>query len=77
MNTPAVDVSAVRRYLRRRARRAGQAQLARELRVSPQYLSDILAKRRAPGPKILRPRGLRALEVYAGPGAETIIGGAP
>ena len=72
-----VDARAIRRYLRRRARRAGQAQLARDLRVSPQYLSDILAKRRMPGPKILRALDLRALAVYAGPGAEAIAGGAP
>lgn len=36
-----------------------QKALAREWRISPQYLSDVLLGRRKPGPKILKRLGLK------------------
>jgi hypothetical protein len=39
--------------------------LAREWGISPAYVSDLLQGRRAPGPKILGPLGLRAVRTLA------------
>lgn len=51
--------------LRRRAKRAGSQQaLAEMLGVTPAYLSDVLAGRRAPGPKLLQALGLRRQVAY-------------
>jgi len=36
-----------------------QKQMARDWRISPQYLSDLLKGRRKPGPKILKRLGLK------------------
>lgn len=38
--------------------------VAQELGVSPQYLGDVMYRRRAPGDKILRGLGLKAVTVY-------------
>lgn len=40
------------------------AALALKIGITPQYLADILQKRRAPGPKVLRFLKLRAMRVY-------------
>lgn len=37
---------------------------AKRLGVSPQYLSDIIAKRREPGPKILKALGYTKVVAY-------------
>ncbi|HEV2054676.1 MAG TPA: helix-turn-helix transcriptional regulator [Methylomirabilota bacterium] len=51
--------------LRQRAKRAGSQQaLAETLGVTPAYLSDVLAGRREPGPKILEALRLRRQVVY-------------
>lgn len=39
-------------------------ELARRIGVSPQYLSDIIAKRREPGPKILKALGYTKVVAY-------------
>ena len=48
-----------------------QKDLADSLRVSPQYLHDVLQGRRLPGKKILGPMGLEAVTYYR------IVTGAP
>ena len=46
--------------VRREVERAGSMRaLAREWGVSPPYLSDVLNRRRTPGPSVLVPLGLR------------------
>lgn len=47
-------------------RRAGRtlAELARELEVSPAYLSDVLNGNREPGPKILDALGIERVVSY-------------
>jgi transcriptional regulator with XRE-family HTH domain len=51
--------------LRQRAKRAGSQQaLAETLGVTPAYLSDVLAGRREPGPKILEALRLRRQVAY-------------
>lgn len=45
--------------LREKLAKCSQAQLARDLGVSPAYLSDVLNRRREPGDGILKPLGLR------------------
>lgn len=47
------------RELKRRQGEKTLRQFARELGVAPSYLSDIYRGRREPGPKILRPLGVR------------------
>ena len=55
-----MDTHQIRHEIERAAVMAGtQKELARKWRISPQYLSDVLAGRRKPGPKILRRLGLR------------------
>jgi len=44
--------------LRERCAKASQVAVARELGVSPAYISDILQLRREPGPKVLDALGL-------------------
>jgi hypothetical protein len=54
-----MTLDSVIKLLRRRCTDAGsQLAAARELEVSPAYLCDVLARRREPGEKILRPLGL-------------------
>lgn len=40
------------------------AQFAKEIGISPQYLSDVFTRRRSPGPAILEYLGLRRNESY-------------
>ena len=42
----------------------GAKQAATNLGISPQYLSDVIAGRRAPGAKILTALGLRRVVTY-------------
>jgi helix-turn-helix protein len=56
------------KLLRRKADEAGEQQiLAKELGVSPQYLSDVLNEKREPGDSILIPLGLHRVVVYEKP----------
>ena len=41
-----------------------QAAVARELGINPQYLNDILRKRREPGPMVLRAMGWKKSVSY-------------
>lgn len=41
-----------------------QKALAERLKLSEQYLGDVLKRRRAPGPKVLTSYGLRAVTNY-------------
>lgn len=56
----------VRDLLRTRLMEYGgeQQQFARELGVSPQYLSDVLHRRREPGDAILRGLGVERVVLY-------------
>ena len=52
--------------IRKRVRAAGtQVRVAAELGVSPVYLSDVLARRRAPGPTLLAALGYTREPRYA------------
>lgn len=42
----------------------GQRAFAEQIKVSPQYVSDVLRKRRDPGDKILKAMGLRRVVTY-------------
>lgn len=46
------------------AKLGGQSKAAEKWGVSPQYLCDVLAARRAPGPKLLRAIGFERLIDY-------------
>jgi transcriptional regulator with XRE-family HTH domain len=46
------------------AKEGSQAKLARKLKVSQAYLSDVLQCRRDPGPSILEPLGFTQRVVY-------------
>lgn len=50
--------------LRSRVGASSQAQVAKDLGISPQYLNDVLNERREPGKKILQALGLERLVVY-------------
>jgi hypothetical protein len=50
--------------LQERVARANQAEVAKELGISPQYLSDVLNKRRELGKKILNAMGFDRLIVH-------------
>ena len=50
--------------LRERVEGSSNAEVARELKISPQYLSDVLNDRKKPGDKILKALGLERLVVY-------------
>jgi transcriptional regulator with XRE-family HTH domain len=41
-----------------------RAQAAKALGISPQYLSDIITRRRRPGPSVLRAIGIRRVDRY-------------
>lgn len=57
-----MDIIAV---VRRACREAGDQQtLARQLGVSPAYISDVLNERKEPGPKILDPLGYERVVTY-------------
>ncbi len=43
---------------------SSQIDVAKELGVSPQYLSDVVNERRKPGKKILKPLGLERVTSY-------------
>lgn len=43
---------------------AGQKEFAVKIGVSPQYLSDVLNKRRDPGPKFLAALGFKKVVTY-------------
>ena len=53
-----------RAVLKRRLDGKTQAELARELGIKPAYLSDILAFRREPGPRVLKALGLTKIVTY-------------
>ena len=55
MNTQAV----IRRLLSRAKKAGSQRKLADKLGVSQQYLSDVIARTKEPGERILRPLGLK------------------
>ena len=60
-----IDAAAVRRRLRDCVNACGSGvAAARALRISPQYLSDILHERRDPSDRVCRGIGLRRLVVY-------------
>jgi hypothetical protein len=50
--------------LKARLGKGSQAELARELDVSPQYLHDVLNGRREPGRKILKALGVERVVSY-------------
>ena len=56
--------STVLRLIKQRCKDTTQAAVAKSLDVSPAYLSDVLAGRREPGPKLLRALGLERRTVY-------------
>lgn len=53
------DKSQVVLELREKLEGKKQAELAAEMEITPQYLSDVLSGRRDPGPKILDYLGLK------------------
>ncbi len=58
-----MNESAVIEMVRKEKARAGGVRaLAREWKVSPCYISDLLNGRRGPGPSILKPLGLKRVE---------------
>lgn len=60
-----IDGPAVLRRLREYVRACGNgAAAARAIGISPQYLSDILSKRRDPSERVCRRLGLRRDVVY-------------
>ena len=48
-----------------------QAQAAAALDISPQYLNDVMAGRRDPGPKLLKGLGIKRVPHYEDSGADT------
>jgi hypothetical protein len=50
--------------LRQRVESSSQVAVAKELGITPQYLCDVLAERRAPGKSILDALGLEKLVSY-------------
>jgi hypothetical protein len=50
--------------LRQRVDQSSQVAVAKELGITPQYLCDVLAARRAPGKSILDALGLEKLVSY-------------
>ena len=50
--------------LRQRCAGKAKSAVAEEMQVSPQYLSDVLAERREPGPKMLDALGLERVVTY-------------
>lgn len=59
----AMNEEQFRKWLESKIKKAGSLRgLARELNVSPAYLSDVRTGRRFPGPKLLDPLGLRRCE---------------
>ena len=59
-----MNEESIRVKLRRRCRGTTQAQVARDIGISPQLLCDVLRGRRAPGPAILRALGLEGRRIY-------------
>jgi DNA-binding MarR family transcriptional regulator len=59
-----MDQFAVIAELERRAEISGQVALAKKLKISPQYLCDILKRRRQPGPKVLKGMGIKRAITY-------------
>lgn len=59
-----MDIDDVRDMLRELARPSTDAALAKNLKLSPSYLSDVLLGRREPGPKLLAALGLRKVVSY-------------
>ena len=60
-----MTIEAFLRRLRMVVKRYGsQLKAARALGVSPAYLNDVLQRRREPGPKLLRPMGIRSRVEY-------------
>lgn len=57
MNNPVTE-------LQSRVDRSSQADVAKQLGVSPQYLNDVLRSRRAIGKKILSAMGLERVVAY-------------
>lgn len=53
--------AALRRII---AKEGSQAVAARRLRISPQYITDLLKNRRQPGSALLRRLGLRKIVSY-------------
>ena len=68
MTTPPLPKGLTPATLRKRLVAMGKnstnATIAKQLKVSPQYLCDIQQGRRAPGPKVLRALGLREVITY-------------
>jgi transcriptional regulator with XRE-family HTH domain len=58
------------RLLMRRVDGSTQRQVAEDMGVSQAYLSDVLLRKRAPGPKILHALGLQQRIVYSKIGEE-------
>ena len=54
-----LDIDGLRDMLHALAKPTTQYGLSKTLGVSPQYLSDVMLGRRAPGPKLLKALGLR------------------
>lgn len=54
----------VERILKYVDRFGSRSQAAQSLGISPQYLSDIINRRRRPGPSVLRELGMRRVERY-------------
>lgn len=50
--------------LQTRVKASSQAQVAEEMDVSQQYISDVINRRKAPGKSILKALGLERLVIY-------------
>jgi hypothetical protein len=62
---PAYSVEHVVERLRKFAANFGtRAKAAKAIGISPQYLSDIILRRRRPGPSVLRALGIRRVDRY-------------
>lgn len=60
-----MTIDGILKILRARIETEGsQMAVARNLGVSPQYLSDVLRRQRSPGEKILEPLGLKRQVFY-------------
>lgn len=60
-----MTIDGILKILRARIETEGsQMAVARNLGVSPQYLSDVLRRQREPGEKILEPLGLKRQVFY-------------
>jgi len=62
---PAYSVErVVGRLLKYAASFGTRAKAAKAMGISPQYLSDIILRRRRPGPSVLRALGMRRVDRY-------------